>query len=122
MSYSRKDVLAYNQSEAGQEAQAELNRMLVRSATDMEFRKKLINSPAEAFAEHGTTVPEGWDIRFVENHADATIVLPDVVDPAAELSEAELEAVAGGVLIIFVSSTACAAVASAAVSYLTAKL
>ena len=42
----------------------------------------------------GTEVPESVSLVFVENKADATLVLPDYVDPNAELSEEDLEAVA----------------------------
>ena len=35
-------------------------------------------------------------MKFVENQGDATLVLPDFVDPNVELSAKELEAVAGG--------------------------
>lgn len=81
-----------------QAAQEQYQAILSRSATDMDFRKKLVNDPRSAVAEFGGhEVPASFNIRFIENNADATIVLPDPVDPAAQLSESELEAVAGGV-------------------------
>jgi hypothetical protein len=74
-----------------------LRGMLSRSATDRTFRQKLLTEPRAAIAEYtGHDVPDTFDVVFVENTAAATIVLPDPVDPEAELSEAELEAVAGG--------------------------
>jgi hypothetical protein len=80
-----------------QEIQAALQKLLNRSATDQEFRKKLLATPREALSEfYGTEIPTTVDVRFIENTADATFVLPDPVDPAAELNEQELEAVAGG--------------------------
>ena len=44
-------------------------------------------------------VPEDipWDIRFIEPVGDATYILPKVGDEEAELSEADLDVVAGGV-------------------------
>jgi len=76
-----------------------MQKLLGRSATDADFRRKLVESPRAAFAEF-TGRPESEfesvNIRFVENTAQATFVLPAVVDASAELSEAELEAVAGG--------------------------
>ena len=45
----------------------------------------------------GKDIPESFNVVFIENQADATIVLPDYVDPQAELSEDALEAVAGGI-------------------------
>ncbi len=71
--------------------------LLSRSATDRGFRQKLLTEPRAAIAEYtGRDVPDSFDVVFVENTAAATIVLPDPVDPEAELSEAELETVAGG--------------------------
>ena len=78
----------------GQEA---IQSMLRRSATDWDFRQALLADPRAAIAEAtGTEVPESVSLVFVENKADATLVLPDYVDPNAELSEEDLEAVAGG--------------------------
>ena len=71
--------------------------MLARSATDLDFRQRLLADPAAAVAEFtGREVPDAFNVSFIENRADATIVLPDYIDPSAELSEDELEAVAGG--------------------------
>jgi hypothetical protein len=71
--------------------------MLRRSATDMPFRQKLIDNPRGAISEFlGRDVPASLDVVFVENKADATWVLPDLVDAKAEISESELEAVSGG--------------------------
>ena len=79
----------------GQEA---IRDILRRSSTDRAFRQRLLDDPSAAVAEvTGQAVPEGLSIRFVENTADATLVLPDFVDPDAELSEDDLEAVAGGI-------------------------
>jgi hypothetical protein len=88
--YSENPALA-------QQAQEMMNGLLSRSATDGDFRRKLLSEPRTALAEHtGREVPESVNIAFIENHVDATIVLPDPIDAAAELSERELETVAGG--------------------------
>jgi hypothetical protein len=76
-----------------------MTRILTRSATDPEFRRKLISDPKAAVAEftHRDVAQfAGFNVVFVENKVDATVVLPDAIDPEAELSEDELEAVAGG--------------------------
>ena len=73
--------------------------LLSRSATEAEFRELLLTNPREGLAEfYGpeATIPEDLNVRFIENEADATFVLPDPVDVEATLSVEELEAVAGG--------------------------
>ncbi len=70
--------------------------MLSRSATDHAFRQRLIAQPRETLQEATGGDIGDLDLRFVENTADATIVLPDYIDPEAELQESELEAIAGG--------------------------
>src|SRR5688572_23114358 len=82
---SRESALEFVKTEEYKSAQGKLNEMLARSTTDMEFRQKLLSDPRAAFAEVGESIPEGVELRFVENQADATIVLPDPVDPQAEL-------------------------------------
>lgn len=77
--------------------QGQYEALLAKSATDVEFRKKLLSDPRAAVSEFtGKPVPADFNVRFVENTADATIVLPDAVDTNAELSENALEAVSGG--------------------------
>lgn len=101
-----------------QKAQEQFQALLSRSATDMEFRRKLLTDSRAAIAEFTGGQSSGEaNIVFVENKADATIVLPDPVDPAAELSERELETVAGGV-----TPTVLVTLGSAALSALTGQL
>ncbi len=98
-----KDISNYMQDhpEAITEGQERLQAVLARSATDWEFRQKLLTDPRAALSEFsGRQVREDLNVVFIENHADATIVLPDPQDQSVELSEEELEAVAGGVDIV----------------------
>jgi len=84
--------------EFAQKADEAYQQLLSRSATDADFRRKLLTSPRDAIAEFtGRPVADTVNIVFIENTADATIVLPEVVDSEAELSESELETVAGGI-------------------------
>lgn len=76
--------------------QKRMQELLSRSATDTAFRARLVTEPRPAMEEFFGLDCSGVDVRFVENHADATIVLPPFVDENAELSDRELEAVAGG--------------------------
>lgn len=90
--------------EAAKHAEEKFQALLARSATDLEFRQKLLSDPRSAVAEFtGSPIPEDWNVVFVENRGSATVVLPDPIDPNAELSEAELEAVAGGGTITILS-------------------
>ena len=88
--------------ELADRAREEMQAVLARSATDSEFRRLLLSDSRAALGQHfGREIPESVNIAFVENKADTTLVLPDAVDPSAELSETELEAVAGGSLGVF---------------------
>ena len=79
-----------------------LNKLLRRSVTDKEFRTRLINVPESAIEEvtgvSAASLAKPVRVKFVEKEPglDAMIVLPDFADPEGVLSEAELEAVAGG--------------------------
>jgi hypothetical protein len=86
--------------EATAAAERQMQALLSRSATDWDFRQKLVSDPRRAMAEYaGREVPGSENFRFIENEADVTIVLPDPAMADGELAEAELEAVAGGVLL-----------------------
>jgi hypothetical protein len=84
-----------------QRSQDLLQKVLARSATDRTFREKLLSDSHAAIAEllgkDPAHIPQQRRVVFVENKAKATIVLPNPLDPDAELSNQELEAVVGGV-------------------------
>ncbi len=81
-----------------------LQEVMKRSAVDMQYRQKLLENPKEALYEvTGVQIPETVSVAFVEKQGDATIVLPPFYDGDAELSEEELEAVAGGATPIILS-------------------
>ena len=67
--------------------------ILEKAAEDEGFRAKLLLHPRRAVSEHfGMSVPEGFDIRVVEDTADTTnLVLP----PSARLEEEHLAAISG---------------------------
>ena len=69
-------------------------RILNKAEEDGEFRARLIADPKAAISsEIGTAVPDGFDVAVHEDSATtAHLVLP----PSPQLSEAELETVAGG--------------------------
>lgn len=106
-----------------QKGQDFLKSLLHRSTTDETFRTQLLSEPREAIttyyrALHGPDAKApAIDVRFIENQGDMTLVLPPFVGDA-ELSEAELETVAGGaasaavVSALTLSNLACAGFAA----------
>jgi hypothetical protein len=80
------------------EAEQAIEQIVKRAQTDSQFRQLCLDNPNRAAQEvTGKDIPEGFTLHFIENqNADLTVVLPDLVDGNAELSNAELEEVAGG--------------------------
>jgi hypothetical protein len=88
-------------SEATGGGRAEMERKLIqRSLEDSSFRQRLLTDPKAAIEQElGTRLPEGVEVRAVEESAEAVyLVLPSVsrVGEGGELSDQDLEAVAGG--------------------------
>jgi Nitrile hydratase, alpha chain len=84
---------------AGSRAQME-RRLIERSLEDEEFRQRLLDDPKAAVEQElGSALPEGVDVRVVEESADTIyLVLPSAsaVGEGGSLSDRELDAVAGG--------------------------
>ena len=84
------------------EEDALLAEILQRSATDHAFRQRLLAEPNAAVEEvigaPLATLPKQVTFKFIEKEPgyEQVVVLPDYVDPDGVLSDAELEAVAGG--------------------------
>jgi aspartate carbamoyltransferase regulatory subunit len=81
-----------------QEADHTLEELKKRSMIDPEFRKLALSNPNAAINKvNSKPIPSGFTVKFVENIGNIkTIVLPDPVGRVEELSDAELEEVAGG--------------------------
>ena len=72
-------------------------QILNRASEDGEFRALLIEDPKSAIsAEVGVTIPDGFN---VEVHEDSANTVHLVLPPSPQLTEAELERVAGGVAV-----------------------
>jgi hypothetical protein len=77
-----------------------LDAVVERAATDRAFRASLLTDPHAAIQQaFGVRIPADVRIKFIEKSADvdSLIVLPDLRGPAGELSDSDLESVAGGV-------------------------
>ncbi|HEX8691471.1 MAG TPA: hypothetical protein VF746_03455 [Longimicrobium sp.] len=73
-------------ADAAREAERVLREALARSATDLPFRRRLLEDPRAAIEElTGRALPEEFHVLFVENHGSATLVLPEYVGPEAPL-------------------------------------
>ena len=79
-------------------ANEKLRVLAKRAQTDPEFRKLALKDPVAAVAKiDPTPLPSWFKLRFVDNAgATLTMVLPDPVSASSELSDSELEQVAGG--------------------------
>lgn len=80
------------------EIQAAIQEITTRSRTDAEFRQLALTNPSEAIKEAtNLEVPANFKVKFVESQgANLVVTLPDPVGKEGELSDAELEQVAGG--------------------------
>ena len=89
-----------------------IQKAIKLSTTDAAFRKLAVTDPNAAIERiAGKPVPPGTRIRFVENAgAHFTIILPDMVrrGDVSELSDAELEQVAGGGRCVGTCAASCA--------------
>jgi hypothetical protein len=72
-----------------------LGQVIAKAWTDPTFKQRLLAEPKAVAQEYGISIPSGLEVRVVENTPTLVhIVLP--ARPAGELSDEQLEAVAGG--------------------------
>lgn len=92
----------------------------VKSLKDSEFRQHLLENPKSAIeAAMGVNIPETLNIKVIEESANHLVltVPPALSDGGNELSEEQLEAVAGGVTpVALAGATIIAANASSEIT------
>ena len=73
----------------------QINAIISKCWTDDSFKQKLLKNSTETLKAEGIDIPLGCTVRILENTGKTIhFVLPP--NPNAELSDAELETVAGG--------------------------
>lgn len=77
-------------------------QVLERALKDEGFRQEVLTNPRAVLArEYNVHIPDSVSIRVVEDTANTlTIALPPKQESVQELTDAELEAVSGGQIVI----------------------
>jgi hypothetical protein len=79
-----------------QEKQGEkMGQVIAKAWADDAFKQRLLNDPAAVLKEEGVEIPEGVEVRVVENTDKIFYLLLPPRPLGAELSEAQLAVVAG---------------------------
>ena len=74
---------------------SQINAIVAKCWADESFKQKLLADSATALKAEGIEIPAGYTVNVLENSSKViNFVLPP--NPNAELSDAELESVAGG--------------------------
>jgi hypothetical protein len=64
---------------------------------DDKLKQRLMDNPATVLQEHGVEVPAGWEVRVVEPPDKVLyLVLPPKPVDVTELTESQLNGIAGG--------------------------
>jgi hypothetical protein len=76
-----------------------LSKLFAACWKDDALKARFMVNPSEVLAEYGMEPPEGLKINVVENSGDTVhITLPTTPENHSELSDEELENVAGGLI------------------------
>ena len=78
-----------------EEFQKAYAKLVAKAWEDDDFKAKLFAEPSVVFKENGVEMPEGVDVRLVENTA-ARVYFIFPPNPDGELTDEALDSVAGG--------------------------
>jgi hypothetical protein len=84
---------------AQQEALKKWSQLVAKVQADEKLKQRLLASPAAVLQEHGITVPEGKEIRVVENTDKVSYLMLPPKLSVSELTPGQLQGVVGGVII-----------------------
>jgi hypothetical protein len=71
--------------------------IIAKASQDSKFKEELISNPKLAFSREGISLPDRINVNVIEESAtNYYLVLPAPISNSEELSEAELESIAGG--------------------------
>ncbi len=72
-------------------------QVIARAWSDPDFKAQLLNDPKTVLASYGIDLPAGLNLKIVENSAETMhVVLPATPSQAGDLSDADLQKLAGG--------------------------
>mgnify|MGYP001294206277 FL=1 len=80
------------------EQKNKLARLFAACWKDEALKARFMADPRAVLAEHGMPVPDGVDVKVVEN-ADDCVHITMPAPPSGDLSDDELEKAAGGFLV-----------------------
>ena len=73
-----------------EEFQKAYSKIVAKAWADDDYRANLIKDPMTVFAENGMTIPEGVEVRILENTESVfNLILPD--KPSEELHDSQLD-------------------------------
>jgi hypothetical protein len=75
------------------------SQVVAKAWTDASFKKQLLADPVAALKASGLDVPRGLQVKVVEN-TDQVLHLVLPAKPRGEISEEDLERVAGGISVM----------------------
>ncbi len=96
-----------------------LRSTIERARTDAAFREKALSDPQAAIMEQSAKpVPDGISVKFHDGKgALVNIILDEPVDEDEELSDSELEQVAGGARCAASCAASCAVTSTVSIGY-----